>query len=123
MDGKTDGLLFFTASNTPGKLSPHAHLSDGYHAQALIDVYILASDILFDLSRIYMDVSLITHCSRLRLTRLLMKDDKLKINANDAVPSTSTANAEACIPHPLPNSGYHIRQYKTSQIHLEVDRY
>ena len=75
-----------------------------------------------------MDVSLITKCSRLRLTRLLMKDDKLKINEQDVASSSSptmsptASNAEACITS-LPNNGYHVRQYKTSQIHLEVDRY
>jgi hypothetical protein len=106
VDGKTDGLLFFTASNTPGKLSPHAHLSDGY-----------------------MDISLIMHCSRLRLTRLLMKDDKLAIDTHPPQDGSAASalglnppasgNTEAC----LPNNGYHIRQYKTSQIRLEVDRY
>jgi len=89
VDGKTDGLLFFNAANTPGKLSPHAHLSDGY-----------------------MDLSLITRCSRLQLTRLLMKDDSLNIpDLTDISPSSL-----------LSNNGYHIRQYKTAQVRLEVDR-
>lgn len=123
VDGKTDKLLFFTASNTPGKLAPHAHLSDGYPTTNLLIEY------KFDYYCRYMDISLITACSRLRLTRLLMKDERLTIedNNNDQmissassipIPTTDGPNGI----HSLAHHGYHIRQYKTAQVRLDLDR-
>lgn len=92
-------------------IRPESCLHTRIYLMGIFGVFILDKSNYVDGFR-YMDLSLITRCSRLQLTRLLMNDDSLNIPDLTEISPSSL----------LSNNGYHIRQYKTSQIRLEVDR-